>query len=78
MDEIVDLRDEFEDQFADELDGPEDCPACGRQYDEIDSEYLICSKCGFNAEDRTFGKPRQPKDIDYMSGDADILTGTWY
>lgn|SRR5574340_45679 len=25
------------------------CPNCGREYDEIDIDYQICHRCGFNA-----------------------------
>ncbi len=31
-----------------ENDGDEFCPACGREYDEIDHEYQICHYCTFN------------------------------
>lgn len=49
-----------------------ECPKCGRDYDDIDYEYQICSKCGWNAN-----KVREPSEQDYLNGDADILTGRW-
>lgn len=57
----------------------EQCPACDRWYDEIDADYQICSKCGFDAEKAIYSSEyiRQPTEDDYMSGDADILTGFW-
>ena len=44
---------DFEDDDYFDMDGEEeklddDCPYCGAEYDEIDREYQICSKCGFN------------------------------
>lgn len=64
--------------YDEEVTGYEDCPKCGRHYDEIDAEYQSCSKCGWDAEKETWGEVRQPTDDDYISGDADILTGRWY
>ena len=39
-----------EDDFLDDdpPDGDLDCPYCGREYDEIDFEFQICSYCKFN------------------------------
>lgn len=62
--------------YEDELET--ECPKCGRDYDEIDYEYQICSKCGWNVEKGKFEKSRKPKKADYMNGDADILTGQWF
>ena len=56
-----------------------ECPNCGRSYDEIDADYCICSKCGWDANDHKFniGSKRNPTESDYLNGDADILTGEW-
>lgn len=56
----------------------EDCPKCGRHYDEVDQEYQCCSKCGWDAENDTWTKARDPQQSDYLNGEADILTGQWY
>lgn len=71
------MSDDFDD-FDDEDMGYQDCPACGRSYDEIDYEYQCCSKCGWDADNKMpTGNSRRPSNIDYMNGDADILTGEW-
>lgn len=56
-----------------------ECPNCNRSYDEIDSDYCICSKCGWDANEHRFKSnvKRNPSDIDFLNGDADILTGEW-
>ncbi len=33
-----------------------DCTACGRTYDDADADFLICHHCGYNAEEKTYGK----------------------
>lgn len=55
------------------------CPNCERHYDDIDIDYQICSKCGWDAEKHRINKKykRLPCDDDYLSGEADILTGMW-
>ena len=53
------------------------CPKCGRQYDEIDFDYQICSKCGWDAVEEEWTKPKEPSEEDFLNGDADILTGDW-
>jgi ribosomal protein L37AE/L43A len=65
------------DQEWEDMQPLEMCPKCGRQYDDIDFDYQICSKCGWDSEKGEWTKPRQPKDVDYLNGDADILTGGW-
>lgn len=55
----------------------EDCPKCGRTYNDIDYYYQICSKCGWDEENKKFGKKIEPTEDDFLNGDADILTGTW-
>ncbi len=57
----------------------DNCPACSRSYDDIDYDYQSCSKCGWDAEKEKCDSSirRQPTEDDYMSGDADILTGRW-
>lgn len=58
----------------------ENCPACGRSYNDIDFDFQCCSKCGWDADKKRYDPEiyRHPKDADYLSGDADILTGEWY
>lgn len=63
----------------DEYQPYEHCPSCGRDYDDIDFDFQSCSKCGYDANEKTV-KPqimREPSDEDYMNGDADIITGAW-
>lgn len=62
----------------DENLGYSNCPKCGRHYDEIDHEYQSCSKCGWDAENNKPTKAREPQESDYLSGEADLLTGRWY
>lgn len=39
-------QDEFNERFYDEDEGMNThCPDCGREYDEIDYEYQICTPC---------------------------------
>lgn len=46
---------EFEDDEAELLN----CPNCGREYDEIDVDYLICSRCWWSVDENSFViKPR--------------------
>lgn len=55
----------------------EDCPNCGKSYDDIDFDFQACSKCGWDAADNKF-RPniiRLPSEKDYLNGDADIKTG---
>ena len=68
---------EFWDDIDEENDGLLDCPKCNRAYDEIDQDYQICSKCGWDVGAQQYRTPREPGVDDYMSGDADILTGQW-
>lgn len=57
----------------------ESCPRCSRSYDDIDYDYQSCSKCGWDAEKEEYSPAikRPPYNDDYMSGDADIITGRW-
>lgn len=46
-------KDEYEDSLWDdpdfeEINLDEQCPNCGKSYDEIDYEYQICRHCKFN------------------------------
>lgn len=58
----------------------ESCPRCDRSYDEIDFEFQMCSKCGWDAERNRYDNEiiRKPTEDDYMNGDADFLTDNWY
>lgn len=70
---------EFDDEYY-ENQPLESCPKCGRMYDDIDFDFQSCSKCGWDAEKNKY-KPqirREPDENDYMSGEADILTGEFY
>ena len=55
----------------------EHCPKCGRWYDEIGFEYQYCKACGWDAEKNEWAESMEPTDMDYLNGDADILTGEW-
>lgn len=69
-----------EDYDEDYWDGQpnDDCPKCGRNYNDIDYDYQSCSKCGWDEENQKWEKPIEPTDEDFMAGEADILTGRWY
>jgi predicted nucleic acid-binding Zn-ribbon protein len=56
-----------------------ECPRCGRSYDDIDFDYQSCSKCGWDNEKGCYENEivREPEDEDYLNGDADLLTGQW-
>lgn len=69
-------EDLYDDDFY-ENQPHEDCPKCSRHYDDIDYDYQICSKCGWEVEKEIFGKRREPTDDDFMAGEADLLTGRW-
>jgi hypothetical protein len=36
------------DEDSEELELDDNCPNCGKEYDEIDKEFQICHLCGFN------------------------------
>ncbi|GAB4327363.1 MAG: hypothetical protein Kow0037_00850 [Calditrichia bacterium] len=64
--------------YDNEYDLYDECPKCGRYYDELDYEYQICRACGWDAENKKWCKPIEPTDEDYINGEADFLTGRWY
>lgn len=73
--------DYFEDyDYCDDDEPLQCCPKCDRWYDDIDSDFQTCSKCGWDANENRYEKSarREPNEDDYMSGEADILTGFWY
>lgn len=70
-------EEEYYDDYDDENCADIECPKCGRDYDEIDYGYQICSKCGWDSNKEKWTKPREPSEMDYLNGDADILTGRW-
>lgn len=42
---------DFEKEYLEDYEGPlENCPSCGREYDDIDFDYQICSHCKVDAE----------------------------
>ena len=69
---------DVEDFDLDEGEGYHDCPKCNRSYDDIDYDYQLCSKCGWDAVNGKYSRKRKPTNSDYMSGDADILTGEFW
>lgn len=73
------LHEDFDyDDFDDDEFCFDDCPKCGRHYDETERDFQWCSKCGWDEEKKTWGEKREPNQQDYLSGDADILTGRFY
>lgn len=49
---------DFEKEYLEDYEGPlENCPSCGREYDDIDFDYQICSRCKFDAEKKEFKIP---------------------
>lgn len=48
---------DFEKEYLEDYEGPlENCPSCGREYDDIDFDYQICSHCKYDSENKTFVK----------------------
>ena len=76
------MKEKYEDFNEDDSEDGlfENCPACGRSYDHIDFDYQICSKCGWDSNKGRYRNEniRRPTEDDYMTGEADILTDTWY
>ena len=60
--------------------GLQDCPNCNRSYDEIDYDFQICSKCGWDENKKQICVKSiiEPNDNDYLAGDADPITGRWH
>ncbi len=55
-------------EYFDDEDEILDCPHCGNTYDDADADFLICSKCGFNANTRTQDRRkivRDPNQYDF-------------
>lgn len=70
---------EWDDEFDDDMEEKayRDCPKCGRTYDDIDFDFQICGKCGWDAINEQYDEPREPNQQDFDNGEADILTGRW-
>lgn len=72
------MKDEDFDEDYYEGQPHENCPKCGRDFDDIDFDYQSCSKCGWDIDKNSFSaQVREPSEDDYLNGDADILTGRW-
>ncbi len=71
------MDDYYDDEYI-ENEPCTSCPKCGRFYDDIGYDFQYCKACGWDAENGKHDKPIEPTEDDYMSGDADILTGRWY
>ena len=48
------LYDVDDDGSYEDEEGLQDCPKCGREYDEIDQDYEICSWCGWNVQENKY------------------------
>ena len=64
-------------ETIDEIALYSECPKCGKSYDEIGLELQYCKVCGWDAENKKLNEPIKPSILDYVSGEADILTGLW-
>ena len=71
------MEDQYDEQYQ-EIQPNTDCEKCNRTYDEIGYDYQYCKVCGWDAEKKKYNKPLKPTQNDYISGNADILTGRWY
>ena len=71
------MEDYFDDFIYDEMALYDDCPKCGRHYDEVCYSLQYCKVCGWDAENGKFEQPAKPKQSDFLNGEADILTGRW-
>ena len=67
-----------DDDYDDDEGTYDDCPKCGRSYDEIGHELQYCKACGWDAENKKWENAIKPTNADYMAGEADILTGRWF
>lgn len=54
--------------------GFDSCPACNREYDEIDYEYQICSYCKHNANKPKEGEYQCKYCNTLIEADAEIIT----
>lgn len=68
---------EYFDFYNEEIEAYKECPKCGRSYDELQFDLQYCKVCGWDAENKKWCKPIKPNISDYVSGEADILTGIW-
>lgn len=50
---------DLEDDDGPEFDGFDDCQHCGKEFDEIDREYQICSYCLYDSERKLFVKGKR-------------------
>jgi len=63
------MDDDFEFSEEDEV---ADCPSCGDTYDDADADFLICSKCGYDAEKKNFDHRRIDKSMKGYGIDSDV------
>ena len=56
----------------------ENCPNCGRTYDEIDYDYQICSLCGHSAEYFELCKFYNSKQYDLVNRLRSVTKGIHY
>lgn len=72
------MEEDYYDEEYYEGEPDDNCEKCGRTYDDIDYNFQTCRACGWDAENQKWNKPREPNDADYLAGEADILTGSWW
>ncbi len=61
-----------EDDFDFDENEITDCPNCGVEYDDADADFLICSKCGYDAEDETVDTRRIDRSMKGYGIDPDV------
>lgn len=67
------------------LDEPEDfdggknndCPNCGREYDDADADFLICHHCHWNENTKRFTKGGRQKPFARFGIDPDVELDSW-
>lgn len=50
----------------------EDCPNCGKTYDDADQDFLICHHCGWDAEEKKFKPGNRSKRMRGYGIDPDV------
>jgi tRNA(Ile2) C34 agmatinyltransferase TiaS len=64
------LEDDYDGGFDD--NEITDCPSCGQTYDDADADFLICSKCGYDAEKKNYKASRIDRGMSGYGIDPDV------
>lgn len=53
------------------------CPRCDHEYDDIDRDYMICSRCGYDAEKQVTRPGNRRRSISRYGIDPDVKLDDW-